>query len=79
MTMPIPLPAPSTAERYSRLSVDSLRLQALERLYQRRLTLQNLINALEDYQQTRQNCIAECVDISSFSPMCSSDSAQSQI
>jgi hypothetical protein len=79
MTLPIPLPAPATAERYSRLSVDSLRLEALERLYERRLTLENLIQALENYQQNRQARMAECIDISAFAPKCWSNSAQSRI
>jgi len=64
--MPIPLPSPTSIERYSRLSVDSLRLQALARLYERRLTLENLIQALEDYEESRRECVAECVDISGF-------------
>jgi len=78
-TSPILLPAPSTTERYRRLSVDSLRLEALQRLYRRRSTVENLITALESYQQSRQACMAECVDISEFPRKCWSDSAQSQI
>jgi hypothetical protein len=82
MTLPTPLPAPSSTERYRRLCVDSLRQQALDRLYERRDVLENLIGALEDYQRTGGTRRAECVDISVFAQKyskCSSDCVQSQI
>lgn len=79
MTMPIPLPAPSTAERYRRLSVDALRQRALERLYERRCALQTLIEALEEYERSREVRQAQCVDFSVFALKCSSGSVQSQI
>lgn len=79
MTMPIPLPSTSSTERFRRLSIDALRERALERLYERRCAVQNLIGALEDYQRSNAARRAHCVDISAFVQTCSSDSAQSQI
>lgn len=79
MIMPTPLPAPASAERYRRLCVDSLRQQALDRLYQRRDVLENLIGALENYQSSRDSRKAECIDISAFVQKYSSGSAQSRI
>jgi hypothetical protein len=78
-SLPITLPAPSTAERYSRLSVDDLRQQALLRLYERRSALQTLIGALEEYERSRDSRRAQCIDISAFAPKYSSSSAQSRI
>jgi hypothetical protein len=79
MTMPVSLPAPSSAERYRRLSADALRQRALDRLYERKAALQNLIAALERYQQSREVRRAHCVDISVLAQKYSSDSAQSRI
>lgn len=79
MTMPIPLPLPSSAERYRRLCVDTLRQQALDRLYERRSALENLIGALEDYQRAQEVRRAHCIDFSVFAQKYLSDSAQSRI
>lgn len=79
MTMPIPLPAPASAERYRRLSVDALRKRALERLYERRSALQTLIQALEEYERSREVRRAHCVDFSVFAAKYSSGSAESRI
>jgi hypothetical protein len=77
--MPTPLPSTSSAERYRRLSVDSLRQQALDRLYERRSTLESLITALEEYQRSRETRKALCIDISAFAQKYSSGSVQSRI
>jgi hypothetical protein len=71
MTMPIPLPAPATMERNRRLSVDALRQRALDRYYERRDAVNQLIAALEDYQRAREVRLAGCVDISVFAQKCS--------
>ncbi len=74
----ITLPHASTEERSRLLSVDLIRNRALERLYERREAVQNLIRALEDYQQSRAQRMAECISFSSLRK-CSSDFAQSRI
>jgi hypothetical protein len=74
----ITLPHASTEERSRLLSVDLIRTRALERLYERREAVQNLIRALEDYQQSRAQRMAECISFSSLRK-CSSDFAQSRI
>ena len=51
MLMPIALPTMTSAERSRLLSVDQIRRRALDRLYQRRETLSDLIQSLEDYQK----------------------------
>ena len=58
--------------------MDLVRSRALERLYERREAVHNLIGALEDYQKSREARMAQCVSFSSLRK-CSSDSAQSQI
>lgn len=63
--MPIALPRPSSAERNRLLSVDELRLRALERLYQRREAVDALIASLEEYQKSTGPRRAECVEFSS--------------
>ena len=72
------LPDTSTEERSRLLSMDLIRSRALERLYQRRAAVQNLIRALEDYQESREARMAQCVSFSSVRK-CSSDFAQSRI
>jgi hypothetical protein len=47
------LPESPAAERQRSLRVTSLRMQALERLYQRRAAVDNLISAFERYQDHR--------------------------
>ena len=74
----ITLPHASTEERSRLLSMDLIRGRALERLYQRREAVQNLIRALEDYQKSRETRMAHCISFSSLRK-CSSDFAQSRI
>lgn len=76
--MPLPLPSPASAERSRLMPVEVLRRQALERLYERRDTVENLIRSLEDYQRTQVETRPTCVEISSRR-MCSSSFAQSRI
>jgi hypothetical protein len=73
----ITLPHASTEERSRLLSMDLIRNRALERLYERRDAVQNLILALEDYRKSREQRMAQCINFSSLRT-CSSDFAQSQ-
>jgi len=72
------LPHASTEERSRLLSMDLIRSRALDRLYQRRAAVENLISALEDYQKSREARMAQCTSFSSVRK-CSSDFAQSRI
>lgn len=60
--MPIALPCPSSAERNRLLSVDMIRRRALERLYERRDTVEDLIRSLEDYQRCQETRRAPCIE-----------------
>jgi hypothetical protein len=62
--MPIALPAPSSAERIRLLSVDVIRRRALERLYERKDAVEDLIRSLEGYEQCHKACAAECIELS---------------
>lgn len=75
---PLTLPSPASAERSRLLPVDVLRRQALARLYERRETVENLIRSLEDYQRTKADPQAPCIDISARRK-CSSNFSQLQI
>jgi len=72
---PFTLPSPASAERSRLMPVDVLRRQALERLYERREVVENLIRSLEDYERARTARRPACVDISSRRK-CSSSFAQ---
>ena len=63
MATTITLPAVSSSERNRLLSVDSVRRRALERLYERREAVKNLICALEGYQGSREARLAQCVTL----------------
>jgi hypothetical protein len=69
--MPITLPSPSSAERNRLLTVHVMRTQALDRLYERRAAVDNLIESLEDYMRCKQSRSAECVDFLSAARKCS--------
>jgi hypothetical protein len=60
---PFMLPSPASVERTRGFAVNSLRRQALERLYRRRDAVDNLIRSLEDYQRANTSGRATCVDI----------------
>lgn len=62
--MTITLPAPSSAERIRRLSVDACRRRALERLYERSNAVEDLIRSLEGYAQCHKACAAERINFS---------------
>ena len=62
--MAIALPAPSSAERIRLLCVDANRRRALERLYERRDAVEDLIRSLKGYEQCHKACAAECIELS---------------
>ena len=76
MTIPVVLAAPSSPERYRRLSMEALSQRALDRLYERRRAVENLIAALERYQRAQSAQIASCVPLNGRSQPCSSGSVQ---
>ena len=53
------LPHTFTEERSRLLSMDLIRSRALDRLYQRRDGVQNVIRALEGYQKSREARMAQ--------------------
>jgi hypothetical protein len=61
MATTITLPPAYSFERNRLLAVDPIRRRALERLYQRREAVKNLISALEEYQRTRAARLERCV------------------
>jgi len=63
MTNTITLPHPSSPERSRLLSVDLIRRRALERLYRRRVAVEELIRSLEDYQMAQENVPGQCVSL----------------
>lgn len=71
----IALPDTSSAERSRLLSVDALRRRALERLYERRDAVHELIDALEAYQRSREVRLAQCISFSEIRK-CSSSFVQ---
>jgi hypothetical protein len=58
----IELPYPSTTERNRLLNRPTLRGQTLDRLYERRYALNELIRCLENYQQARQSRSVELME-----------------
>ena len=56
------LPRAFTDERSRPLSMGLIRNQALDRLYERRQAVQNLIRALEDYQNSRKARLARSAE-----------------
>lgn len=62
--LPILLPAADDSERSRLLAVDMIRRRALERLYQRRNAVENLIQSLEDYQRVHEARAASAVNFS---------------
>ena len=77
MSSPSMLPAPATPERIRRLSIDSLRLRALESLYRRRDAVDDLIHSLEEYEDVSVPQRADVLSISAGRKYWSG-SAQSQ-
>jgi hypothetical protein len=64
--MPITLVAPSSAARSRALSADAIRTRALERLYERRDVVEDLIRSLEGYKQCHKACAAARIDVSAM-------------
>jgi hypothetical protein len=62
--MPIALLASSSAERVRVSSADAIRRRALERLYERRDSVEDLIRSLEGYEQCHKVRTAACIDLS---------------
>ena len=58
------LPTADSSERSRLLSVDLVRRRALERLYERRTAVEDLIRSLEHYQQSRKDNRAQCIEFS---------------
>jgi len=67
-----------TISTYRQSVSEEFRRRALERLYERRSTVNELIVALEKYQEERRGVRAACIDIS-VGRKCLSGSAQSRI
>jgi hypothetical protein len=63
MTKAIIIPPPSSPERSRLLSVDLIRRRALDRLYRRRIAVQELIRSLEGYRLAQENVPGECVSL----------------
>jgi len=68
--VPIALTSRSTAERSRSLASDHVRQRALQRLYEKKAAVEELIWSLEQYQNTQQKHRAECVEINA-APRCS--------
>jgi hypothetical protein len=54
MTNPIVIPSAFSADRTRLLLTNVIRQRALDRLYQRRTAVDDLIRSLEDYQRIRE-------------------------
>lgn len=68
--MPILLPPTDSTERSRLLVVDEIRRHALARLYERRQTVENLIQSLEVYQRMK-DAEPEAPKVFSFTRKCS--------
>ena len=53
MPILVAIPHPDSADRSRLLSVQQMRRRALERLYERKFAVENLIQSLEDYKEFR--------------------------
>lgn len=65
--MTIPIPAPNTVERRRKIPSALIRRRALERLYERRAAVEDLIASLERYERANGPCSGACVQFTSFS------------
>jgi hypothetical protein len=58
------LPTPITSHQENRSAVSAeIRQRALARLYERRATVDELIESLERYQEERRQRVAPCISI----------------
>ncbi|MGA2146194.1 MAG: hypothetical protein ABSH49_14665 [Bryobacteraceae bacterium] len=64
MTNPIVIPSAFSADRRRLLSATVMRRRALDRLYQRRAAVEDLIRSLEDYQRIQKVRVSHCVPLS---------------
>lgn len=71
MAIPLPLPVPSSDERSRVISGDYIRSRALDRLYERKAAVEDLIRSLEEYQRTNSPRRAECIEFSAAPRKCS--------
>jgi hypothetical protein len=62
--LPLTLPTLNAAERSRLLSVHQLRRRALERLYERRDAVDDLIASLERYKVVDAGRLAPCIEFS---------------
>jgi hypothetical protein len=62
--MPIALVTSSSADRVRASSADAIRRRALERLYERRDAVEDLIQSLEGYEQCHKARRAACIEFS---------------
>jgi hypothetical protein len=76
--MPTAQTSPSIADRSRSLASDIVRRRALQRLYEQKAAVDELISSLELYQNQQQKQRAKCVQINA-APKCSSGSVQSRI
>ena len=60
--MPIALVSSSSADRVRASSADAIRRRALERLYERRDAVEDLIQSLEGYEQCHKARRAACIE-----------------
>ena len=63
MPMPISLPDAAAAERIQLLSMNAIRRRALERLYERKVAVESLIQSLEEYERAQAPRRAPCIEI----------------
>jgi hypothetical protein len=70
MTLSNLLAMPAISQRQSTSTSDEIRRRALERLYQRKAAVDELIESLENYQRCRVNQGAVCVPFNA-TPTCS--------
>jgi hypothetical protein len=68
---PIMLPSPTSTERDRIVAGCTLSGKALDRLYERRSVLDELIRSLEDYQKTTQGRKAELLEFVTSARRCS--------
>ncbi len=76
--LPLTLPSPTSATRSRLVSVNDSRQEALNRLYERREVVDNLIRSLEDYERAKAVRRGMCIEITA-GRKCSSGFSQSRI
>ena len=72
------LPTSSSPERSRLLALNLIRERTLERLYERRAAVDDLIRSLEEYQRANEPRKAECAELSAERTKCWSGFSQSQ-